>query len=215
MNITRLQYFISVARHLSFSRAAEECYVSQTVISRQISALEEELGVLLFYRNNRQVELTPAGVYFFDEAIFIIQYIKSATDNVKKLSSGYEGILKLGIGPYEPDLVQPIVCRFTEKYPKILVNVCQFTYHILAFRYTRDLLDVAVCSEFHSKKMGNFQSVNLGSDAWVVAAHKDHPFWSLPPDQRRHLHEQTLIVLEDDFLEDLKYQCAQRDFKIR
>ena len=56
MNIHSLQYFCSVAKHLNFSKAAEECHIAQTAMSQQISALEKELGFLLFHRSRSNSE---------------------------------------------------------------------------------------------------------------------------------------------------------------
>ena len=68
MNIHSLQYFCSVAKHLNFSKAAEECHIAQTAMSRSIAAMEDELGFRLFDRTRHHVELTPAGAYFLKEA---------------------------------------------------------------------------------------------------------------------------------------------------
>ena len=61
MNDLQIDYFIAVARNLSFTKTAEEMYVSQPAISRQISHLEEELGYPLFDRSKKTTQLTPAG----------------------------------------------------------------------------------------------------------------------------------------------------------
>lgn len=73
MNIHSLQYFCSVAKHLNFSKAAEECHIAQTAMSRSIAAMEDELGFRLFDRTRHHVELTPAGAYFLKEAAQIVE----------------------------------------------------------------------------------------------------------------------------------------------
>ena len=60
MLLKQMKYFISVVECNSFTEAAEQCYISQSAISQQIKALEQELGVDLIKRNNRQFTLTPA-----------------------------------------------------------------------------------------------------------------------------------------------------------
>jgi DNA-binding transcriptional LysR family regulator len=62
MKIEHLKFFLSVADCLNFTQAAKENHIAQTAISRYISNMEAELGVKLFFRNNRYVELTPEGV---------------------------------------------------------------------------------------------------------------------------------------------------------
>ncbi len=67
-SMLRLKYFVSLADNLSFTKAAQECFIVQTAMSRQIAALEAELGVQLFVRNTRTVELTEAGKEFYSFA---------------------------------------------------------------------------------------------------------------------------------------------------
>lgn len=62
MTITQIKYFITAAKCLNFTKAASKLYITQPALSRQISAIEEELNVQLFVRNNRSVKLTPAGM---------------------------------------------------------------------------------------------------------------------------------------------------------
>ena len=60
----RIEYFLSVAKHLNFTKAARECFVAQAAISQQIKQFEEELGFKLFERGGGSVKLTPAGAIF-------------------------------------------------------------------------------------------------------------------------------------------------------
>ena len=62
--LKQLKYFQSVVYHRSFSKAAEECFISQSAISQQVRALEEEVGVTLLRREGRRFSLTPAGEVF-------------------------------------------------------------------------------------------------------------------------------------------------------
>ena len=73
MDIRCLKYFVSVAKHMNFTKAAQECFISQTAMSQHISRMEEELGFKLFYRNNRRVELTPGGKVFLEEATNLLR----------------------------------------------------------------------------------------------------------------------------------------------
>lgn len=68
MNINQLKYFISVAEYRSFTKAANQFYISQTAITQQIQALEESMGVTLIDRSRRPIMLTPAGNVFLNEA---------------------------------------------------------------------------------------------------------------------------------------------------
>jgi len=88
MNLAQLEYFLAIARSRSFSRAAEDSYVSQSCLSKQIKSLEEELGVGLFVRSSSGVTLTPAGEMFLSFAA--------------KAHRDYEGVL-LSLGRYRAE----------------------------------------------------------------------------------------------------------------
>ena len=78
MTFQQLLYFQSVADSLSFSKAAKECFVSQTAISRQIRQLEQEMDLRLFDRDTTHVTLTSAGRYFFQQAQQITAQLRQA-----------------------------------------------------------------------------------------------------------------------------------------
>lgn len=73
MDIRQLRYFITVAEHLNFTKAANQLYVAQSAISHQIADLEDQVGVKLFIRNKRSVQLTPAGAVFLKEVMEIVE----------------------------------------------------------------------------------------------------------------------------------------------
>ena len=75
MNSRQLEYFLAVAHELNFTKAAESMYVSQTAVTQQIKALEEQLGVSLFERTKKKVVLTPAGNVFLQEATLLLKRI--------------------------------------------------------------------------------------------------------------------------------------------
>ena len=70
MNTNQLKYFVAVAEYRSFTKAANQYYISQTAITQQIHALEESMNVQLFNRSSRPVALTPAGRIFFLEVFY-------------------------------------------------------------------------------------------------------------------------------------------------
>lgn len=69
MNFDQLQVFVVVARHLHFSRAAEELYITQPAVSASVAKLESHYGVKLFHRIGRRVELTDAGRFLLEEGL--------------------------------------------------------------------------------------------------------------------------------------------------
>lgn len=120
MEIRHLRYFIAVAEHLHFSRAARQLNISQPPLSQQIRQLEEELGVQLFWRNKRRVELTEAGQMFLKESQQILEQVGHAVRAAQRTSRGEIGRLVVGFVMSATCSVLPEVLRlFRERYPGV------------------------------------------------------------------------------------------------
>jgi len=87
MNLRRLRYFVAVAEHLHFRRAADAIHIAQPALSRQIRALETELGVELFDRDQRATTLTAAGRQLLDEAPALLASADAARRRVQDRKS--------------------------------------------------------------------------------------------------------------------------------
>ena len=96
MNINQLKYFVAVAEYQSFTKAANQYYISQTAITQQIHALETQMDVCLIDRTKRPVALTSAGNVFLSEAKAILERINSAMNKVHDASIGLVGTLRIG-----------------------------------------------------------------------------------------------------------------------
>src|SRR5437667_6528107 len=94
--LRHLRYFLAVAEELHFGRAAARLHISQPPLSQQIRHLEEEIGVKLFHRTKRQVQLTEAGSKFADEARHILEQVERATRTAAAISEGTVGHLTVG-----------------------------------------------------------------------------------------------------------------------
>ncbi|MBP0615198.1 LysR substrate-binding domain-containing protein [Jiella mangrovi] len=96
MELRHLRYFVAVAEAASFSRAAERLHTAQPSLSRQIRDLEEDLGVRLFERTSRRVELTGAGAIFLEEARSILDHVTNATVRTREFARTKARTLVLG-----------------------------------------------------------------------------------------------------------------------
>ena len=125
MTSQQIQYFLSAARSLSFTRAAEEHFTSQPTISRQISALEEELSFPLFYREGKQLRLTPGGLVMLSEFTQQEAALKSAIQRVEQIQSGFEGNLNIAyLSGLDSDYyVYPPTMVFSSHHPNVSVNM--------------------------------------------------------------------------------------------
>lgn len=122
MNTIQLECFISVAHHLNFSRASEELKITQPAVSHQIQALEEELGVKLFRRTSKQVDLTPEGLLFLPDAELILRTASSARERL----GNHEHFIPFEIGCHnhaEMNLLPPIFQKLIEEFPLLRPSV--------------------------------------------------------------------------------------------
>ena len=120
MELKQLQYFLSVAEQLNFSKAAELLYVSQPLLSQQIAELERQLGVTLFIRSRRSVQLTPAGMALAQEARSILEQVNKVGPLVQRTAAGIGLEYDLNIGyeeVFERTKLTQALLHFHEHYP--------------------------------------------------------------------------------------------------
>ena len=121
MDIRHLRYAVAVAEEGSFTRAAERLGIQQPPLSQQLKALEKELGLALFRRHPRGVEVTPAGQAFLREARGVIASLERAVEKTRRVARGYAGSLTLGLAtsaashPFAPEAIG----AFRERYPDV------------------------------------------------------------------------------------------------
>jgi DNA-binding transcriptional LysR family regulator len=99
VELRRLWYFVAVAEELHFGRAAERLHMSQSPLSRSIRELERELGLVLFVRTTRRVELTPAGEALLDRARRALAEVERAVDEARHAAETQKEVSVIGHGP--------------------------------------------------------------------------------------------------------------------
>ncbi|WP_108652435.1 LysR substrate-binding domain-containing protein [Dongshaea marina] len=115
-----LYEFVSVAEKLSFKLAAEALGVSPAQVSRQISTLEQRLGVKLLYRSTRQVALTESGGIYYDYCSKIIEQIDEAESAISQLQQNPMGLLRVTAPhAYGEQVVSPLLNQFVMQYPEL------------------------------------------------------------------------------------------------
>ena len=99
MNLRDLKYLVAVAEHRHFGRAADACFVSQPTLSTQLKKLEEELGVTLIERTNRQVLLTPVGERVVNQAQRVLREANQLNHIAEEYTDPFGGEFRLGVIP--------------------------------------------------------------------------------------------------------------------
>jgi DNA-binding transcriptional LysR family regulator len=124
MELRHFRYFIAVAEESSLGKAAHRLHVSQPALSQQISDLEDELGLKLFTRNSRGVELTEAGRAFFIGARRVVVATKEAAERAQEAAKGERGRLVIGsLGAATISFLTGVLARFREQYPLIEITL--------------------------------------------------------------------------------------------
>jgi LysR family nitrogen assimilation transcriptional regulator len=145
MELRQLEYFIAIAETGAFSRAAIRLSVAQPILSRQIKALEQELGAELYYRTGRGIVLSEAGKVLEQHARGVLETTAGAKRAIHALGSTPSGRVVIGMPPsVGAVLTAPIVQQFRTEFPKISLGVMEgFSGHVLEW-LTTGRIDVAV-----------------------------------------------------------------------
>ena len=123
MNFKQLEYFAAVAEAKSISGAARELHVAQPPVSRQLALLEDELGVTLFLRTNKGVELTEAGRCLYQHSRQMFQSLRTMADSVRDVDAGVRGELKLGIIYSDVQIATHLMQEYHRAYPQVELYV--------------------------------------------------------------------------------------------
>jgi len=126
MELRHLKYFIAVAEELHFGRASKRLNISQPPLSQQIMQLEKEIGVQLFSRTNRRVEITPAGLVFLEEARRIMALSDDAVRRTIRADKGEIGRLAVGyIGSANYSLLPQVIREFRKRFQDVDVSLAE------------------------------------------------------------------------------------------
>jgi DNA-binding transcriptional LysR family regulator len=125
IELRQLRYFVAVAEELHFGRAAERLHMSQSPLSRAIRELEREIGVVLFVRTTRRVELTPAGLLLLERARRALAEIDAAVADARRLTRSGDGVLRLGYGPFNGGAASRIVEVLRAERPELNLRLVQ------------------------------------------------------------------------------------------
>lgn len=124
MDLRQLGYFVAVAEECHLGRAAERLHLSQPPLTRQIKALEDELGAQLFERTARGMVLTQAGEILLRDARNIFGLVQQATDRVQRAGQGLAGQVEVGVyGSAIFGVVPNVLARFAQANPEVAVSL--------------------------------------------------------------------------------------------
>lgn len=216
MDFRRLKYFLAVAGELNFGRAATRLHISQPPLSRQIQLLEAEIGVALFRRTPKGVELTEAGIHFVEEARNMITLAERATERTLQAGLGKFGRIDVAVfGSGIFDLIPKLLLTFRRRYPdvKTVLHSMDRDLQLAALRDKR--ITVGFNRFFPGTPDIDVETVLR--DKVVVALHRSNPLARHKAIRLRDLAEHPMILFPSSprpgFMDFLIELCLSEGFR--
>ena len=171
MTDLQLKAFIASAETLNFTTTSARLYLSQSTLSRQISSLENELGVKLFLRQNNVLELTDAGRFFYDQVKDIYSELDTAVRRLRDLNAGIEGELRIGImsdqRPVEP--LSEAIRDLLNEYHNLRIDIRRYSFCDLIENLESHEIDVAQALLYEGLSPEIYQDMPLTSEPMYLA----------------------------------------------
>jgi LysR family hca operon transcriptional activator len=144
MELRHLRYFVAVAEELNFTKAALRMHTVQPSLSQQIKDLEDEVGVQLFIRSKRKVELTQAGNVFFKEALIILEHTERAVSLARQVAKEQQEQLNIGFVPVAEMKVFPyIIPNIRAHFPELMIDFHSLTDDLQLNALKKGEIDIA------------------------------------------------------------------------
>lgn len=201
MELRVLTYFLTVARERTISQAAKILHVSQPTLSKQLKELEEELGVQLFIRGNREITLTEDGVYLQNRGNEILSLVTATTANLQK-NEVISGDLSIGGG--ETQAFQWISLIFNElikEYPDITIHLYSGNADDVKEKIDKGLLDFGLVIDPVDKQKYDYVRLTL-ADHWGILISENHSLATEQVITPKQLNNQPLLISNQSLVDN-------------
>lgn len=191
--LAQITSFIAVAENLHFGKAAEELNMTQPPLSRQIQKLEKSIGVHLFERNNRNVELTPAGEAFLAEAYGLLASVERAPLRAQLIAEGSWGQITIGCTAVSSfGVLGELLSQMAEELPGVSVEVSEMVTAEEVRALAEGAIDIGLGRL--DRVPDNVDSALIQTEGIVVAVPNDHKFATRESVKSSEISGQTLIM---------------------
>jgi len=199
MELRHLRTIVAVAHHRSFTKAAEELYLAQSAISQQLSRLEAEIGIQIFRRSSRSVELTEEGKVILAHAKRVLAEFDEMQGEMEALTGVMRGTVRIGgIYPFGPYDLYGVLAEYRERYPGVAIHMVEDTQDEMLAMLRSDELDCAFASVDPDTIGSEFAGTLLWEEEFVVVSALDHPFAARPGLIWEDLIDEDLIAYRDN-----------------
>ncbi len=196
MTITQLQYVLAVAEHKNFTLAAEKCFVTQPTLSMQIQKVEEELGIQIFDRTKKPIQLTEIGQKIVNQAKNIVNEADRIQDIVDQQKGFIGGEFRLGIIPtIMPTLLPMFLSNFIKKYPKVKLIIEELNTEDIIFKLNNGHLDAAIAATPLNEE--KIKEVVLYFEPFVAYIPEHHGIFNKKEIEIDDLNLDEILLLQD------------------
>jgi len=198
MELRQLRYLLAIAEEANFTRASEKVFVSQSALSQQIQALEQEVGTVLLDRSKRGVRLTAAGEILHHHAQRIFWELEQAKVAMQELEGLQRGELHVGVVQTVNDYLMPaLVTQFAEQYPQIRLLIDELSSDEIEIRLENGELQVGL--SFVPISNLSIESESLFEERLVLIVRDDHPFADQTMIPVQSLDKMPMVMLSNTF----------------
>ncbi len=193
-----IQYFLAVAQHEGFTKAAAALHVSQPALSQQVRQLEESLGTQLFDRSGRKTRLTDAGEVYLRYALRAAQELQEGQRAIHDVGDLSRGTLRIAVTPtFTTYLVGPLLEAFHRRYPNITLSLHEVAQEAMESLLLADELDVGIAfDEVHPQ---DIEACPLLVETLALVVGDQHPLAGERAIGLEALNAESLILLSKAF----------------
>ncbi|MCL1896489.1 MAG: LysR family transcriptional regulator [Clostridiales bacterium] len=203
MDFQQVRYFVTAAKNLNFSRAADQLYITQPALSRQINSIEKELNIQLFIRNGHELKLTPAAKMLLAEFSQIYDRYEAALEHANAIQHGMTGKLRIGVldGTRVDDFLPGLLSRFTGDFPEIDIVTQYLNFNDLIYDLYDDLLDISFTLKFEVENRKHIKFKPIMESRDHIAMLDTHPLAEKGFVSFTELENDTFILLDPNVSE--------------
>ncbi len=195
MELRQLRYFLAIAEELHFGRAAARLHIAQPSLTQQIQNLETELGVQLFSRSKRKVELTEAGQFFLVEARLVLEHTAQAVQVAQRAGRGELGRLSLAYaGATMYSVLPPILQEFHARYPSVDLKVNEVSTEQQFSLFDQNLIHVGLLHP--PVRRNDIACETIFREPMILALPENHPLATQEKIALEDLADQSFILFQ-------------------
>ncbi|MGX7149897.1 LysR family transcriptional regulator [Enterococcus ureasiticus] len=201
MDLRIINYFLTVAREKTISKAAEVLHISQPTLSKQLKELEEELGIRLFERGNRFITLTEAGIYLENRGKEILALVETTTTNLIK-DEMISGEISIGGGETQAfEFIATHLHELRSKHPDIKVHLYSGNADDVLGKIDKGLLDFGLVLDPVEKQKYEYLRLPL-TDLWGILVNNTSPLHSLKTVTPKDIQHTPLLISSQSLVDN-------------